>query len=141
MRPVAGMFADKLSRTWLTVGSPFVWSAVTLGMGYASTYEQPYVLRAVMGISEAFYIPAGLSFVADYHSDKTRSPAVGVHTTVLYMGQALGRLGATVSCHLTWQSSFALFGSIGIIYAVILIFTLFQKKYRAVKQDKERGLS
>lgn len=141
MSPVAGMLADKLSRKWLIVGSLFVWSAVTLGMGYASTYEQLYVLRAVMGISEAFYIPAGLSLIADYHSDKTRSLAVGIHMTGLYMGQALGGFGATVSSHLTWQSTFALFGSIGIIYAVILIFTLFEIKHRAVKQDKERGLS
>ncbi|WP_231561189.1 MFS transporter [Sphingobacterium sp. T2] len=90
MSPVAGMLADKLSRKWLIVGSLFVWSAVTLGMGYASTYEQLYVLRAVMGISEALYIPAGLSLIADYHSDKTRSLAVGIHMTGLYDGAGFG---------------------------------------------------
>ena len=59
MSPVAGMIADRLNRKWLIVGSLFVWSAVTYGMGYAETFTQLYWLRAVMGISEALYIPAG----------------------------------------------------------------------------------
>jgi len=79
MSPVAGIVADKWNRKWLIVGSLFVWSAVTLAMGYADTYEQLYALRAIMGVSEALYIPAGLSLIADYHSDRSRSLAVGIH--------------------------------------------------------------
>lgn len=58
--PAAGAVADRVSRKWLIVGSLFVWSAVTFGMGYAETFGQLYALRAVMGVSEALYIPAGL---------------------------------------------------------------------------------
>ena len=47
MSPVAGIIADRLSRKWLIVGSLFVWSAVTFLMGYATTFEQLYGLRAV----------------------------------------------------------------------------------------------
>jgi len=72
MSPVAGMIADRLNRKWLIVGSLFVWSAVTYGMGYADTFEQIYWLRALMGVSEALYIPAGLSLIADWHQDKSR---------------------------------------------------------------------
>lgn len=50
-----------------------------------------------MGISEALYIPAGLSLIADYHSDKSRSLAIGIHMTGLYTGQAIGGFGATVA--------------------------------------------
>ena len=60
MSPVAGLIADRLNRKWLIVGSLFVWSAVTFSMGYATTFNQIYGLRALMGISEALYIPAGL---------------------------------------------------------------------------------
>ena len=81
MSPVAGMIADRLNRKWLIVGSLFVWSAVTYGMGYADTFEQIYWLRALMGVSEALYIPAGLSLIADWHQDKSRSLAIGVHMT------------------------------------------------------------
>ena len=88
--PVAGAVADRVSRKWLIIGSLFVWSAVTFGMGYANTFNQLYVLRAIMGISEALYIPAGLALIADWHQDRTRSLAVGIHMTGLYTGQALG---------------------------------------------------
>ena len=35
MSPVAGMIADRINRKWLIVGSLFVWSFVTLMMGYS----------------------------------------------------------------------------------------------------------
>lgn len=89
MSPISGIIADKLNRKWIIVGSLFVWSAVTFLMGYATTFNQIYWLRALMGVSEALYIPAGLSLIADYHSSKTRSVAIGIHMTGLYMGQAL----------------------------------------------------
>ena len=61
MSPISGIIADRINRKWLIVGSLFTWSSVTLGMGFAQTFDQLYVLRAIMGVSEAFYIPAGLS--------------------------------------------------------------------------------
>ncbi|GAB2770965.1 MFS transporter [Rhabdobacter roseus] len=120
MSPISGLVADRLNRKWIIVGSLFVWSAVTLLMGYATTFEQLYGLRAVMGVSEALYIPAGLSLIADAHSSRTRSLAVGIHMTGLYMGQALGGFGATIAESYSWQSTFQVFGLVGIIYAFIL---------------------
>lgn len=135
MSPVAGVLADKLNRKWLIISSLFVWSGVTLLMGFATSYDQLYALRAVMGVSEAIYIPAGLSLIADYHSDKSRSLAVGIHMTGLYFGQALGGFGATVASNYSWQNTFILFGLVGIVYALILVFTLFETQAR-VKLEK-----
>lgn len=137
MSPVSGMIADKVNRKWLIVGSLFVWSAVTLAMGYAENFEQLYWLRAVMGVSEALYIPAGLSLIADYHSSKTRSLAVGIHMTGLYMGQALGGFGATIAERFSWQQAFHSFGIIGILYSVVLIIWLREKH---VTEDKNTAI-
>jgi MFS family permease len=128
MSPISGMIADRLNRKWLIVGSLFVWSAITFAMGFAKTFDQLYWLRALMGISEALYIPAGLSLIADYHSSKTRSLAVGIHMTGLYMGQALGGFGATIAAEFSWQNAFISFGLIGVVYSVVLIFFLREKK-------------
>ena len=49
--PFAGIVADRISRKKLVVGSLFVWSLVTYLMGYASSFNQLYMLRALMGIS------------------------------------------------------------------------------------------
>jgi len=136
MSPLSGLIADRLNRKWLIVGSLFTWSAVTLLMGYATTFDQLYALRAIMGISEAFYIPAGLSLIADYHQGKTRSIAVGFHTTGIYLGQALGGFGAVVASNFTWHTTFHTFGLIGIVYCFVLIFFLREKK--TYTQDKEK---
>jgi len=130
MSPVSGIIADRLNRKWLIVFSLFVWSAVTFAMGYATTYNQVYWLRALMGVSEALYIPAGLSLIADYHSSKTRSLAIGTHMTGLYIGQALGGFGATVAAKFSWQTTFHDFGFAGIIYAAVLIVFLREKRNR-----------
>jgi MFS transporter, ACS family, D-galactonate transporter len=132
MSPVSGIIADKFNRKWLIVGSLFVWSGVTFAMGYATTFHQLYWLRAIMGISEALYIPAGLSLIADFHSDKTRSLAIGIHMTGLYFGQALGGFGATVAAAFTWHTTFHWFGISGIIYSIILILFLREKRDKDV---------
>lgn len=131
MSPVAGMIADRMNRKWLIVGSLFVWSFVTLMMGFCTTFEQVYWLRALMGVSEALYIPAGLSLITDYHREKTRSLAVGIHMTGLYVGQALGGFGATISSAFSWHVTFQSFGWIGMIYSIVLILFLKDKKSEA----------
>ncbi len=128
MSPVAGVIADRLNRKWLIVGSLFVWSTVTLLMGYCTDFGQLYVLRALMGVSEALYIPAGLALIADFHSDRTRSLAVGIHMTGLYTGQAIGGFGATVAQNWSWEETFHLFGVVGIVYSVVLVLFLREKK-------------
>lgn len=136
MSPVSGIIADRLSRKWLIVGSLFVWSSVTYLMGIADTFNQIVWLRALMGVSEALYIPAGLSLIADYHTGKSRSLAVGIHMTGLYMGQAIGGFGATVAAAFSWHTTFHWFGIIGIAYAVILMLFLYDKKIETIPTEK-----
>lgn len=119
MSPVSGIIADRLNKKWLIIGSLFVWSLVTLLMGFAQTYNQLYALRALMGISEALYIPAGLALIAGLHGDKTRSLAIGLHMTGLYLGQALGGFGATIAASFSWQTTFQTFGLVGVVYAMV----------------------
>lgn len=135
--PFAGMVADRVSRKWLVVGSLFVWSAVTLLMGYATTFNQLYWLRAFMGISEALYIPSALSLIADWHDGKSRSLAVGVHTTGLYVGQAIGGFGAVVAAHFSWHQTFHIFGLVGVAYSVVLMLCLKEKRKKQVPSQIE----
>ena len=134
MSPVSGIIADRLNRKWLIVGSLFVWSAVTYLMGIATTFDQVFWLRALMGVSEALYIPAGLSLIADYHTGKSRSLAVGIHMTGLYTGQAIGGFGATVAAAWSWHTAFHWFGIIGIGYSIVLMLFLRDKKTEVVEE-------
>ena len=136
LSPVAGMVADRVSRKWLVVGSLFVWSFVTWMMGYADTFHQLYWLRAVMGVSEALYIPSALSLIADWHQGKSRSLAIGIHMTGLYVGQAVGGFGATIAAMFTWHSTFHWFGIIGVVYSLLLIALLHENPNHAAPARK-----
>jgi MFS family permease len=120
MSPIAGLIADRVNRKWLITGSLAVWSGVTLAMGFAHDFQTLYLLRAVMGFSEALYIPAGLALIADYHQGGTRSLAVGIHMTGLYAGQALGGFGAAAAQNYSWQGTFQAFGAAGVLYGALL---------------------
>ncbi len=138
MSPVSGIIGDRFSRKWLIVSSLGVWSGVTYLMGYATTFNQLYILRGAMGISEALYLPAALSLIADYHQNKTRSLAVGIHMTGLYVGQAIGGFGATVAAMYSWHVTFHWFGIIGLVYSVVLALFLKDTSRGVVAEIKEQ---
>lgn len=140
MSPISGIIADRMNRKWLIIISLFVWSGVTFAMSYAQNMEQLYWLRAIMGVSEAFYVPAGLSLIADYHQGKNRSLAIGFHTSGIYLGQALGGFGATLAYSTSWQFTFHAFGVIGMVYSLVLIFFLKEKKTYVLDKTKKTSL-
>jgi MFS transporter, Spinster family, sphingosine-1-phosphate transporter len=126
LSPVGGYLADRYSRRHVIAGSLLVWSAVTWTTGHVHTYEQLLLTRALMGISEAFYIPAALALIADFHTGGTRSRAIGFHQMGIYIGVIVGGFGgyAADSPSLGWRWAFEICGVIGIIYAVPLFLLL-----------------
>ncbi len=122
--PFGGFMADRFSRSRVIVGSLLVWSAVTWLTGMCHTVGQLVAARALMGVSEACYIPAALALIADYHRGTTRSLATGIHMSGVYAGAALGGVGGVMAMHLGWRASFSVFGGIGVVYAVVLLLLL-----------------
>lgn len=124
LSPIAGFIADKFKRSHVIIGSLLVWSVVTWLTSYATTYNQLLLTRALMGISEAFYIPAALALIVDYHKGPTQSLATGLHIAGVMVGQSLGFVGGWIAENHTWNYAFYIFGIIGAIYAVFLFFML-----------------
>ena len=122
--PMGGAVADRINRKWLIIASLGVWSTVTLLMGQAANFHQLFALRALMGVSEALYMPAALALIADYHRGATRSLAIGTHLSGVYVGQALGGIGGWVAQEISWRAAFAGCGAIGVAYALVLIVFL-----------------
>src|SRR5438132_1483385 len=123
LSPFGGYIADRLSRRHVIGASLLVWSAVTWWTGHVTTFHELMAARALMGISEACYIPAALALVADFHPGLTRSRAVGVHQAGIYVGQILGGFAGYVadSPDLGWRWAFSTCGVIGVIYALPLV--------------------
>ena len=124
LSPFAGFLADRYSRSRVVLGSLFVWSAVTWFTGHAQTFEQLLAARALMGISEAAYIPAALALIMDYHRGPTRSLATGVHMSGIMVGAGLGGLGGWLAETHSWSFPFTVFGLVGIAYSVLLALML-----------------
>ena len=126
LSPFAGYVADRVGKRYVIGASLLVWSAVTWWTGHVTTFNELIAARALMGISEAFYIPAALALIADYHVGATRSRAVGVHQTGIYLGQILGGFAgyAADSPDHGWRWMFTTCGMIGVVYALPLIAAL-----------------
>ena len=126
LSPLGGFIADRFSKKHVITISLFAWSAITWGTGHCQTYDQLVWTRAIMGISEAFYFPAALSLITDYHTGPTRSRAVGIHQMALYIGVMIGGFSgyAADAPSLGWRWTFDTAGIIGVIYAVPLFFLL-----------------
>ncbi|MCE6988558.1 MFS transporter [Dyadobacter sp. CY323] len=124
LSPMGGFLADRFKRSWVIIGSLFVWSLVTLLTSYVTTYEGLLLTRALMGISEACYIPAGLALIMDYHKGATRSLANGIHMAGIMIGQSLGFVGGWLAETHSWNYAFLAFGLFGIVYALILTVLL-----------------
>jgi len=126
LSPIGGYVADRFSRRLTICGSLFVWSAVTWWTGHVTTYNELLWARSLMGISEAFYIPAALALITDYHTGHTRSRAVGLHQMAIYCGVIAGGFGGYVADapSLGWRFAFDACGVFGMVYAVPLVFLL-----------------
>jgi MFS family permease len=126
LSPIGGFIADRFSRRYVICASLFVWSAVTWATGQMTTYEGLLWTRTLMGISEAFYIPAALALIVDYHTANTRSRAVGIHQMAIYCGVIAGGFSGYVADapSLGWRFAFDCTGLIGIVYAIPLFLIL-----------------
>ena len=126
LSPVGGYIADRFSRRYTISGSLFVWSVVTWATGHVTSYDGLLLTRSLMGISEAFYIPAALALITDYHTGHTRSRGVGLHQMAIYCGVIVGGFSGYVADApaLGWRFAFDVCGLAGILYAIPLALLL-----------------
>ncbi|MDZ4286881.1 MAG: MFS transporter [Prosthecobacter sp.] len=132
--PIGGYIADRFSRKYTICGSLFIWSFITYLTGHVHSFEGLLWTRTAMGISEAFYIPAALALIADFHTGHTRSRAVGIHQMGIYCGVMIGGFAGFVAQDpdLGWRTAFDYTGLAGILYAVPLLFLLKDPPRRSV---------
>jgi len=121
LSPFGGYVADRFGRRRVILFSLAVWSAITWLTGHARGYHELLLARGGMGISEACYLPAALALVADFHDEKTRARAIGLHQSGLYAGIALGGWGGGwMGEHYGWRMAFTILGVAGLIYVFVL---------------------
>jgi MFS family permease len=121
----AGLVGDRFRRKTVVLTGFLFWSVVTLAFSFATKYWHIVALRAIEGLGEAFYFPAAMALISAYHGKDTRSRAMGIHQSSVYIGTvAGGTLGGAMGEHFGWRSSFTLLGLAGIVLGVLLFLCL-----------------
>src|SRR5215468_1835965 len=127
--PIAGLVGDRLRRKTLILAGLIFWSLITVATAFSKNYTQLVICRALEGFGEAFYFPASMSLVSDYHGPDTRSRAMSVHQSSVYAGTiAGGWVAGVMADHFSWRSSFYLFGWFGVALGLVLLLFLKEPK-------------
>ena len=120
--PFAGNIVDRVRRKTAVLGGLTAWSLICSATALSRNFNQLLFFRAAEGLGETFYFPAAMSMISDYHGKRTRSRAMGTHQTSVYAGTiAGGFLGGLIAQHYGWRSSFVVFGSLGVVLALVLL--------------------
>ncbi|HZL57856.1 MAG TPA: MFS transporter, partial [Bryobacteraceae bacterium] len=103
------------------LGGLYAWSLICMATSLVRGFRGLFTMRAAEGLGETFYFPASMSLIGDYHGPATRSRAVGVHQTSVYIGTIAGGFFAGLIGQVYgWRWSFVLFGALGILLGLVL---------------------
>jgi predicted MFS family arabinose efflux permease len=119
--PLAGYVADRVGKRPVIIASLLLWSVATFVSGIVTSFEGMLAARAMLGVSEAFYMPAAVALIVEYHRGSTRSRATGLHLSGVYVGSVLGGLGGAFAEMFGWRTGFLIMGAIGVAYALVLM--------------------
>ncbi|MDR0901302.1 MAG: MFS transporter [Opitutaceae bacterium] len=123
--PLAGWCGDRFPRKLMILLSLGIFSLVTFSTGLMTTVAGLLALRVLLGVSEALYMPAAVSYISDWHSEKTRGLAVGFHQASLSVGGVAGAtLAGVIGEAHGWRPSFWLLGGIGLLLAAVFSIAL-----------------
>ena len=138
--PIAGIVGDRVKRKTLIIGGLVFWSLITLATALSTQYWHLVLFRALEGFGEAFYFPASMSLISDYHSRETRSRAMSLHQSSVYAGTILGGTAAGFFAQFYgWRSGFFLFGILGVLLGVFLPFLLREPRRGQAEFEKSNG--
>ncbi|MGH9660441.1 MAG: MFS transporter, partial [Bryobacteraceae bacterium] len=139
--PLAGLIGDRMRRKTLIISGLVFWSLITVATALSTAYWHLVLFRALEGFGEAFYFPASMSLISDYHGRDTRSRAMSLHQSSVYAGTiAGGAVAGFLGEHYGWRSSFYLFGSLGTLLGFALIGLLREPERGAAEVDRHATL-
>src|SRR5438270_10722617 len=117
-----GYWGDRgVRKTVIGVGVT-IWSIATLFTGFARTFSQLFLSRAIVGIGEASYYPAGTSLLSDYFPKEQRSRVAGIWNAGSTVGIAIGFAGGGfIAEKYGWQKAFFFAAAPGLLFALIAV--------------------
>ncbi len=127
--PLGGIIGDRYSRKWILTLCILFWSVATMFTGWATGLISLIILRSVAtGGGEALFGPNYNALLSEYHTN-TRSTAMSIVQTAYYIGIiASGFLAGKIADAWGWQYAFIVFGAVGVVHALIMMWRLRDKR-------------
>jgi MFS family permease len=117
-----GYWADRGVRKTVVAAGVAIWSLATLFTGFARSFPQLFVSRAVLGIGEAGYYPAGTSMLSDYFPKEQRGRTMAIWGAGSTFGIAVGYAGGGyIAEKFGWRSAFFFAAVPGIVFALLAL--------------------
>jgi MFS family permease len=136
--PFAGIVVDRVRRKTAILGGLYAWSLICLATALSRKFSHLVFFRAAEGLGETFYYPASTSLLSDYHGKATRSRALGLHQTSVYVGTiAGGYFAGLIGERYGWRWSFIVFGGLGILLGLVLHRFLIEPRRGAADASKD----
>jgi len=124
MYPVWGYLYDKYARSKLLALASFIWGSTTWLSAIAPTFTTFIATRASTGIDDSSY-PGLYSLISDYFGPEIRGKIYGLLQIAQPLGYMIGMVAATfLSGTLGWRGVFYITGSLGLLLAVIIFFSV-----------------
>ena len=115
-----GLWADRGVRKTVIGAGVTIWSAATLLTGLTTNFAQLFVTRAVLGIGEASYYPAGTSLLGDFFPRQLRGRVMSIWSAGTALGIAVGFAGGgMVAARFGWRTAFFATAAPGLLFAVL----------------------
>lgn len=136
--PIGGYLGDRFSRKPVILSSLAVFSLITFATGLARSGGELIGLRCSLGVSEAVFLPPALAYIANYHSDRTRSLANSIALSGLTTGAGLGSwYGGYMTEHYTWRIGFFVLGGAGLLMTLVAALILRTDSLSTSSQPRE----
>lgn len=117
--PFAGVAGDRKSRKGLILSGCLFWSLMTGLTGLCGKFWQFMATRSLIGLGESVYFPSATSLLSSYHGKESRSTALSLHQTAVYLGTiAGGGIAALIGECFGWRGAFYFFGLLGVLVAL-----------------------
>jgi len=111
-----GMVADRFSRRAVISAGVLFWSVATVFSGLAGSFRSLLAARAMVGVGEAAYTPAGAAVLSATFPRNIRARIQGACDLGMFAGGATGiALGGIMAQSFGWRTAFFFVGIPGLI--------------------------
>ncbi|HZT69670.1 MAG TPA: MFS transporter [Terriglobia bacterium] len=138
MQVPIGLISDRMNLLWVYAGAFALWSLAQGLTGLAGSLMVLILLRIVLGLGEAIYLPGGTKIVSLLFDRSERGLPSGFFDSGTRFGLVVGGVGIPwLLVRFGWRDAFVLVGILGLLWLVPW-FIAFPSKPAKIRQREAR---